>query len=92
MSLKVWRSSAALFYNRLLRCFGLVDLKLGRLTHQDLGQMQAGRALRLAAAERIESDRRKTEIECRLKTSPLQSVIQPDGKAAVALCSFGLSV
>lgn len=28
------------FYNRLLRCFVLVDLKIGRLTHQDLGQMQ----------------------------------------------------
>lgn len=28
------------FYNRLLRCFVLVDLKIGRLKHQDLGQMQ----------------------------------------------------
>lgn len=28
------------FYNRLLPCFVLVDLKLGKLTHQDLGQMQ----------------------------------------------------
>lgn len=28
------------FYNRLLRRFVLVDLKLGKLTHQDLGQMQ----------------------------------------------------
>jgi predicted nuclease of restriction endonuclease-like (RecB) superfamily len=28
------------FYNRLLRCFVLVDLKLDKLTHQDLGQMQ----------------------------------------------------
>ena len=28
------------FYNRLLQCFVLVDLKLGKLTHQDLGQMQ----------------------------------------------------
>ncbi|WP_428265534.1 PDDEXK nuclease domain-containing protein [Haliangium sp.] len=28
------------FYNRLLRCFVLVDLKLGKLTHQDLGQVQ----------------------------------------------------
>jgi len=27
------------FYNRLLRCFVLVELKLGKLTHQDLGQM-----------------------------------------------------
>ncbi len=28
------------FYNYLLRCFVLIDLKVGRLTHQDLGQMQ----------------------------------------------------
>lgn len=28
------------FYNRLLRCFVLLDLKIGKLTHQDLGQMQ----------------------------------------------------
>jgi predicted nuclease of restriction endonuclease-like (RecB) superfamily len=28
------------FYNRLLSCFVLVELKLGKLTHQDLGQMQ----------------------------------------------------
>jgi predicted nuclease of restriction endonuclease-like (RecB) superfamily len=27
------------FYNRLLRCFVLIDLKLGKLTHGDLGQM-----------------------------------------------------
>ncbi len=28
------------FYNRLLQCFVLIDLKLGKLTHQDLGQLQ----------------------------------------------------
>lgn len=28
------------FYNRLLRCYVLIDVKAGRLTHQDLGQMQ----------------------------------------------------
>ncbi|HXH99320.1 MAG TPA: PDDEXK nuclease domain-containing protein [Sphingobacteriaceae bacterium] len=28
------------FYNRLLRCFVLIDLKIGKLTHQDIGQMQ----------------------------------------------------
>jgi len=27
------------FYNRLLRCYVLVDLKIDKLTHQDLGQM-----------------------------------------------------
>lgn len=28
------------FYNRLLHCFVVIDLKIGELTHQDLGQMQ----------------------------------------------------
>lgn len=28
------------FYNRLLRCFVLIDLKTEKLKHQDLGQMQ----------------------------------------------------
>ena len=28
------------FYNRLLRCYILLDLKIGRIAHQDLGQMQ----------------------------------------------------
>lgn len=28
------------FYNRYLQCFVLIDLKIGELTHQDLGQMQ----------------------------------------------------
>lgn len=27
------------FYNRLLHCFVLIDLKIGKLTHQDIGQM-----------------------------------------------------
>jgi len=28
------------FYNRLLQCFVLIDLKIGEINHQDLGQMQ----------------------------------------------------
>lgn len=28
------------FYNRLLKCFVIIDLKIGKITHQDLGQMQ----------------------------------------------------
>ncbi len=28
------------FYNRILKCFVLIDLKIGELKHQDLGQMQ----------------------------------------------------
>lgn len=29
------------FYNYLLKCFVLVDLKVGKLTHQDIGQMES---------------------------------------------------
>lgn len=28
------------FYNRLLCCYVLIDLKVDKLTHQDIGQMQ----------------------------------------------------
>ena len=28
------------FYNTLLKCYVLIDLKVGKLTHQDIGQMQ----------------------------------------------------
>ncbi|MDD2481195.1 MAG: PDDEXK nuclease domain-containing protein [Lutispora sp.] len=28
------------FYNYILKCFVIIDLKVGKLTHQDLGQMQ----------------------------------------------------
>jgi predicted nuclease of restriction endonuclease-like (RecB) superfamily len=27
------------FYNRLLKCFVIIDLKIGKVTHQDIGQM-----------------------------------------------------
>jgi predicted nuclease of restriction endonuclease-like (RecB) superfamily len=28
------------FYHRLLKCFVIIDLKIGKLSHQDIGQMQ----------------------------------------------------
>ena len=28
------------FYNRLLKCFVIIDLKIGKVLHQDIGQMQ----------------------------------------------------
>ena len=29
-----------MFYNRLLQCFVLFDIKIDKITHQDLGQLQ----------------------------------------------------
>lgn len=41
------------FYNYLLKCFVLIDLKIGELTHQDIGQMDM--------YVRLFEDRMKTE-------------------------------
>ena len=38
-----------MLYNYILRCFVLIDLKIGDLTNQDLGQMQMYVHVRLAA-------------------------------------------
>lgn len=32
--------SDLVFYNGLLKCFVIIDLKIGKVTHQDIGQMQ----------------------------------------------------
>ena len=32
--------SDLVFYNRILRCFVIIDLKIGKVSHQDIGQMQ----------------------------------------------------
>ncbi|MDR1349417.1 MAG: PDDEXK nuclease domain-containing protein [Zoogloeaceae bacterium] len=43
------------FYNYLLKCFVLVDLKIGELTHQDIGQMD-GYVRMYEEQHRIEGD------------------------------------
>ena len=48
------------FYNRLLRCFVLFDLKIGELKHQDIGQMQMY----------VRSEERRVGKECRSRWSP----------------------
>ena len=32
--------SDLIFYNRILKCFIIIDLKIGKVTHKDIGQMQ----------------------------------------------------
>ncbi len=43
------------FYNYLLKCFVLIDLKIGELTHQDIGQMD-GYVRMYEAHARVEGD------------------------------------
>lgn len=71
------------FYNRLLRCYVLIDLKRGKLTHQDLGQMQMyvnyfDRHVRL-------EDENPTVgiILCRTRNDALVELTLPEGQKAV---------
>lgn len=43
------------FYNYLLKCFVLIDLKIGPLTHQDIGQMD-GYVRLYEAHDKVEGD------------------------------------
>ena len=67
------------FYNRLLRCYVLIDLKIGRLTHQDLGQMQM--YVNYFDREVKESDENPTIgiILCKQKNKTLVEITLPKG-------------
>jgi predicted nuclease of restriction endonuclease-like (RecB) superfamily len=65
------------FYNRLLRCYVLLDLKLGKLTHQDLGQMQMY-VNYFDREERLEGERPTVGIIlCKQKNSALVRITLP---------------
>ena len=55
-------------YNRLLRCFVLFDLKIGKLKHQDLGQMQSMSITTIASKRRKMRIRRWGFCCVRIKT------------------------
>jgi predicted nuclease of restriction endonuclease-like (RecB) superfamily len=69
------------FYNRLLQCFVVIDLKIGKLTHQDLGQMQMyvnyyDRFVKLDTENKtigiiLCKDKKDTLVECYQKTNML---------------------
>ena len=71
------------FYNRLLRCFVLFDLKIGELKHQGIGQMQMyvnyyDRKVKLA-------DENKTIgiILCRDKNNAVVEMMLPEDNAQI---------
>lgn len=66
------------FYNRFLKCFVLIDLKIGEIKHQDLGQMQMyvnyyDRELRLA-----EENKTIGIVLCRDKSQSLVEYTLPE--------------
>lgn len=78
------------FYNRLLKCFVLVDLKIGKLTHQDLGQMQ----MYVNYYDRFEKtpDENKTIgiILCKQKNDSLVEITLPDDNNQIYASKYQL--
>jgi predicted nuclease of restriction endonuclease-like (RecB) superfamily len=76
------------FFNRILRCFVLIDLKIGELMHQDLGQMQMyvnyyDRFVRLP-------DENKTVgiILCKDKNDALVEITLPEDNDSIFASSY----
>ncbi len=67
------------FYNRLLRCYVLLDLKLGKLTHQDLGQMQMYVNYFDRYVKRPTEQRTVGIIMCKTRNSALVELTLPRG-------------
>ena len=67
------------FYNRLLQCYVLIDLKIGKITHQDLGQMQ----MYVNYFDRyVKTKKEKPSIGiilCRMKHDALVEITLPEG-------------
>ena len=70
-------------YNRLLRCFVLVDLKLGKLTHQDLGQMQ----MYVNCYDRFQRTKGEAKtigiVLCSEKNDAMAKITLPEGNARI---------
>jgi len=79
------------FYNRLLQCYVLIDLKTDKLTHQDLGQMQ----MYVNYYDRFEKQNFEKPtigiLLCKKKTAPLvELTLPPDANIYAAEYSLYL--
>lgn len=61
------------FYNRLSKCFVIIDLKIGKVTHQDIGQMQM--YVNYYDREIKSEDENKT-IEILLSTNKSETIVK----------------
>jgi hypothetical protein len=65
------------FYNRLLRAYVLIDLKIGKMTHQNLGQMQMYVNYFNRFIKRDDENSTIGIILCRKKNEALEEIILP---------------
>ncbi|MDR1996899.1 MAG: PDDEXK nuclease domain-containing protein [Candidatus Margulisbacteria bacterium] len=71
------------FYNRLLKCFVLIDLKIGSLTHQDLGQMQMYTNYYDRFVKLPEENKTIGIILCRAKNKALVEITLPEDNKTI---------
>lgn len=66
------------FFNRLLKCFVVIDLKIGELSHQDLGQMQMYVNYHDRFVKLPEENKTIGIILCKLKSKVLVEITLPE--------------
>ncbi len=71
------------FYNRILRCFVIIDLKIGELKHQDLGQMQMYVNYYDRYVKIEEENKTIGIVLCRDKSETLVEITLPEGNDQV---------
>ena len=80
------------FYNRITKCFVLIDLKLGKLTHQDIGQMQMYLNY-YKRTQKIEGENDPIGILlCSDKNDTVVEFTLPDGKQEIFASRYKLSL
>ena len=70
-------------YNRLLQCFVLVDLKIGEITHQDLGQMQMYVHYYDRFVKLEHENKTIRIILCKKKSDSLVEITLPEGNSQI---------
>lgn len=71
------------FYNRLLKCFVLIDLKIGEVTHQHLGQMQMYVNYYDRFVKLLEENKTIGIIICREKNDTLVEITLPENNEQI---------
>ena len=77
-------------YNRLLRCYVLIDLKIGEITHQDIGQMQM--YVNYTDRKIITADENPTVgiILCKKKNEALVEITLPEDNKQIYASKYKL--
>lgn len=80
------------FYNRILSCFVIIDLKLGKVTHKDIGQMQ----MYVNYYDReVKSDNENKTIGILLSTDKNETVVRytlPEDNQTIFSSEFRLTI